>query len=189
MDTEQLTEEQLYYKEKYFKYKLKYLTLKEELEGGGFFSSKKTEPAKKAVTAVVAAQTIAKKNTTAPAATAKKPAVVATPAAKKPIVLNKSKTNGGIIESNIEELIDNSKKEFFKENGNMGEMKDNIKRIMEKTMRTQREDYGIGYDLSNLDQVKTMLTKVTDKGYIQGYIRGEYYEYLINNLIQKFFTG
>jgi hypothetical protein len=28
------TEEQLYYKEKYFKYKLKYLTLKEELEGG-----------------------------------------------------------------------------------------------------------------------------------------------------------
>jgi hypothetical protein len=94
-----------------------------------------------------------------------------------------------IIESNIEELIDNSTKEFFKENGNMREMKENIKRIMEKTMRTQREDYGIGYDLSNLDQVKTMLTKVTDKGYIQGYIRGEYYEYLINNLIQKFFTG
>jgi hypothetical protein len=33
MDTEQLTEEQLYYKEKYFKYKLKYLTLKEHLGG------------------------------------------------------------------------------------------------------------------------------------------------------------
>jgi hypothetical protein len=39
-----MDEEQLYYKEKYFKYKLKYLTLKEELEGGMFFKSKKTAP-------------------------------------------------------------------------------------------------------------------------------------------------
>jgi hypothetical protein len=35
MDTEQLTEEQLYYKEKYFKYKLKYVTLKKQ--HGGMF--------------------------------------------------------------------------------------------------------------------------------------------------------
>jgi hypothetical protein len=38
-----MNEKQLYYKEKYFKYKLKYLTLKEELEGGGWFSSKKAD--------------------------------------------------------------------------------------------------------------------------------------------------
>jgi hypothetical protein len=34
MENEQLNKEQLYYKEKYFKYKLKYLTLKEQQEGG-----------------------------------------------------------------------------------------------------------------------------------------------------------
>ena len=56
-----MDEEQQYYKEKYFKYKLKYLTLKEELEGGGIFSSKKTEPAKTAVTAVVAPAAAEKK--------------------------------------------------------------------------------------------------------------------------------
>jgi hypothetical protein len=50
MDTEQLTEEQLYYKEKYFKYKLKYVTLKKQLDGGGFFTSKKSEPVKTAAT-------------------------------------------------------------------------------------------------------------------------------------------
>ena len=33
MDTDQLNDEQLYYKEKYFKYKLKYLALKEQLGG------------------------------------------------------------------------------------------------------------------------------------------------------------
>jgi hypothetical protein len=34
MDTDQLNDEQRYYKEKYFKYKLKYVTLKKQLEGG-----------------------------------------------------------------------------------------------------------------------------------------------------------
>jgi hypothetical protein len=38
MENEQLNEEQLYYKDKYLKYKLKYVTLKEQLEGG-FLSS------------------------------------------------------------------------------------------------------------------------------------------------------
>ena len=53
MDTEQLTEEQLCYKEKYFKYKLKYVTLKKQLDGGGFFTSKKTVPVKTAASAPV----------------------------------------------------------------------------------------------------------------------------------------
>jgi hypothetical protein len=38
MDTDQLNDEQRYYKEKYFKYKLKYVTLKKQLEGGGRYS-------------------------------------------------------------------------------------------------------------------------------------------------------
>jgi hypothetical protein len=38
MENEQLTDEQLYYKEKYFKYKLKYVALKQQLEGGGLLS-------------------------------------------------------------------------------------------------------------------------------------------------------
>jgi hypothetical protein len=42
MDDEQLTEEQLYYKNKYFKYKLKYVTLKEQKQLGGANKLKET---------------------------------------------------------------------------------------------------------------------------------------------------
>jgi hypothetical protein len=40
MDDEELTEEQLYYKNKYLKYKLKYVTLKEQLEQLGGVNKK-----------------------------------------------------------------------------------------------------------------------------------------------------
>jgi hypothetical protein len=43
MDTDQLNDEQLYYKDKYFKYKLKYVTLKKQLEGGGRYSRHQTK--------------------------------------------------------------------------------------------------------------------------------------------------
>ena len=120
-----------------------------------------------------------KKNTTA----------ATTPPAKKPIVIDKSKTNGETIESNIEELINQTQNNYFNDKHNPNDMKNNIKRIMEKTMRTQIEDNGTGYDLSKLEQVKTMLKKVTDKGFSNLYIKSTYYDYLINNVIQKFFTG
>jgi hypothetical protein len=78
MDTEQLTEEQRYYKEKYFKYKLKYLTLKEELEGG-FLNAFKS----------------------------KKPAPTAKPTGK-PTVVNASEYYGNAVQKRLEDLIQQS---------------------------------------------------------------------------------
>jgi hypothetical protein len=69
MDTDQLDEEQLYYKEKYFKYKLKYLTLKEHLGG----NKRTTVPAaRSAGSKAVAVQNTGPKKNQTPVA---KPAV------------------------------------------------------------------------------------------------------------------
>jgi hypothetical protein len=45
MDTDQLNDEQLYFKDKYLKYKLKYVTLKKQLGGSGFTRQNKLEGA------------------------------------------------------------------------------------------------------------------------------------------------
>ena len=115
MDTEQLTEEQLYYKEKYFKYKLKYLTLKEELEWGFKVSN--------------------------PFAS-KKPAPTAKPTGK-PTVVNASEYYGNAVQKRLEDLINQST--HLKEQTSIEAMKEKMQKVINKKNPQNNKDYDLSF--------------------------------------------
>jgi flagellin-specific chaperone FliS len=174
MDTEQLTEEQLYYKEKYFKYKLKYLTLKEHLGGN---KQTKATGNKVAPAAAKKQATVATGNKVAPAA-AKKQATVASgnkvaPAAAKKQATVKSDDDNRAEEilKYLYELLDGRKKN----NLNIDRIKKSMKRVLEK--------YPNKYDLTKLEEIKNMLKTVLKTPDEDGNIHDE--RELYNNLIKK----
>jgi len=184
MDTEQLTEEQLYYKEKYFKYKLKYLTLKEELEGGGLFSSKKTEPANSA-----ANKPATDDNKKFKAAVT---AVVATKALEK-----KAPTEKKVSSSNPDEILT-----FLRELLDPKYTEKTIRRLPEQRWDTantnnykikkliDEEMGGKIYNLSKFEDIENMLSPVLKTANMKGYLVDirELKKYLRHNLKKKFFT-
>jgi len=166
-----MNEEQLYYKEKYFKYKLKYQTLKKQhIDGGGFSLSSST-----------AVKTPVTTTTTAP------------------VVANKTKSTftSDVILSRLYELLDSGNKEtetlIYRVNGQRSDANDSNNFKIKKLMTTE-----IGkptaiditkYDLSNIDHIDKMLYKVLYIANSKSYIHdlGQLKKYLIGELKKKFF--
>jgi hypothetical protein len=160
MDTEQLTEEQLYYKEKYFKYKLKYLTLKEELEGGftNPFASKKPAPA---------------------------PAPAPAPTEKKV-----SSSSPDEILTFLRELLDPkyTEKTIRRVDGQRWDTANTnnykIKKLIDDEMGKRKYNLSIFEDIENM--LFPVLKTANDKGYLLNIEKLKIY--LRHNLKKKFFT-
>jgi hypothetical protein len=140
-----MNEEQLYYKEKYFKYKLKYQTLKKQhIDGGGFSLSSSTAvktPVNTKTTITTTAQVVAEKTT--------------------------SDFTSDVILSRLYELLDSGNKEtetlIHRVNGQRSDAIDTnnykIKKLMGAEMDNPTTNITI-YNLSNLDHIEKMLHKV-----------------------------
>jgi hypothetical protein len=165
-----MDEEQLYYKEKYFKYKLKYLTLKEELEGGfkvsNPFASKK--PA-----------------TTAEPAPAPAPAPAPTVTEKKV-----SSSSPDEILTFLRELLDpkHTEKTIHKVDGQRWDTaityNYRIKKLIDEEMGQRKYNLSIFEDIENM--LSPVLKTANDKGYLLDI--GKLKTYLRHNLKKKFFT-
>jgi hypothetical protein len=193
MDTEQLTEEQLYYKEKYFKYKLKYLTLKEHLGGNPKKTKATVATGNKAAPAAAKKQaTVATGNKAAQAqAAAKKQATVASgnKAAQAQAQAQAAAKKQATVKSDDDNRVEEILKYLYELLNGKKKNNLNIDRIIKLIKRVLRK-YPNKYDLTKLKEIKNMLDTVLEMPDEDGNIHDEkeLSDYLIKNIKTLYFS-